>query len=140
MCCVCLSSSTTRISGLALPIAYRQHTSLLASETEYRSRPAVMRQPRAPSVSCAVADSACPLHPAPPCDTQRHEGPGPGPRRVSAPISTGLVKVTFYIEPRDLAALEHERDRRRLATGRRRGVDLSALVREAIRASFGWAR
>jgi hypothetical protein len=50
------------------------------------------------------------------------------------------VKATFYLDLGDLAMLERERDRRRSTTGRRRGVDLSALVREAIRRAFDRAR
>lgn len=63
-----------------------------------------------------------------------------GARRDNPAQGAGLVKATFYLEPRDLAALERERDRRRSAIGRRRGVDLSALVREAIRGAFGRRR
>jgi hypothetical protein len=57
--------------------------------------------------------------------------------RSTAKKSNELVKATFYLAPRDLSLLEKERDRRRLATGKRRGIDLSALVREAISEAFG---
>jgi len=48
------------------------------------------------------------------------------------------IKATFYLELVDLDTLERERFRRRAQTGRRRGnADLSALVREAIRKTYG---
>jgi hypothetical protein len=48
------------------------------------------------------------------------------------------IKATFYLEMEDLSVLERERFRRRAQTGRRRGnADLSALVREAIRKTYG---
>jgi hypothetical protein len=48
------------------------------------------------------------------------------------------VKVTFYLEPKDLELLELAKLRRRMAGARRQGVaDLSALVREAIRKAYG---
>jgi hypothetical protein len=56
------------------------------------------------------------------------------PKRAATDV---LVKATFYLAASDLHALEAARTNRRAETGRRRGVDLSALVREAIRARFG---
>jgi hypothetical protein len=48
------------------------------------------------------------------------------------------VKVTFYLEEDDITVLERERFNRRTLTGRRRGIsDLSSLVREAIRKTYG---
>jgi hypothetical protein len=48
------------------------------------------------------------------------------------------IKATFYLEKEDLSVLERERFNRRAQTGRRRGnADLSALVREAIRKTYG---
>jgi hypothetical protein len=59
----------------------------------------------------------------------------------SIPVNqhTGLkIKATFYLEKEDLSVLERERFNRRAQTGRRRGnADLSALVREAIRKTYG---
>jgi hypothetical protein len=57
---------------------------------------------------------------------------GAGPKGVET-----FVKATYYLTLADIALLEAERTRRRAATGQRRGLDLSALVREAIRAAFG---
>ena len=52
--------------------------------------------------------------------------------------SAKRTKVTFYLEQQDIAALERERFKRRTEKGLRRGEgDLSALVREAIRKTFG---
>jgi hypothetical protein len=52
--------------------------------------------------------------------------------------SVRRTKVTFYLEQQDIAALERERFKRRTEKGLRRGEgDLSALVREAIRKTFG---
>jgi hypothetical protein len=48
-----------------------------------------------------------------------------------------FVKATYYLTLADIALLEAERTRRRAATGQRRGLDLSALVREAVRTAFG---
>jgi len=48
------------------------------------------------------------------------------------------VKATFYLEEDDITTLERERFKRRTQTGRRRGTaDLSSLVREAIRKTYG---
>jgi hypothetical protein len=59
----------------------------------------------------------------------------------SIPVSQPSVrrtKVTFYLEQQDIAALERERFKRRIEKGLRRGEgDLSALIREAIRKTFG---
>ena len=52
-------------------------------------------------------------------------------------VDDALVKATFYLSLADLQMLETARTKRRAETGRRRGVDLSALVREAVRARFG---
>src|SRR4051794_9823627 len=53
-------------------------------------------------------------------------------------LSVRRTKVTFYLEQQDIAALERERFKRRIEKGMRRGEgDLSALVREAIRKTFG---
>lgn len=45
--------------------------------------------------------------------------------------------MTFYLDPGDVELLEAERHRRIKAGQARRGADLSALVREAIKARYG---
>jgi hypothetical protein len=59
----------------------------------------------------------------------------PGAAKTSS--EEPLIKATFYLSAADLQTLDSARIKRRAETGRRRGVDLSALVREAIRTRFG---
>ncbi len=58
-------------------------------------------------------------------------------KKPTKAADAALVKATFYLSLADLQVLETARAKRRAETGRRRGVDLSALVREAVRARFG---
>jgi hypothetical protein len=59
-------------------------------------------------------------------------------RKTVTARTVNLIKQTFRLESSDIELLEHEKARRRARTGRVRGAaDLSTLVREAIRKTYG---
>ena len=110
---------------------------------------------QAPNVSGAAAPPPPPAPAAPPSKgtagavRRRSRSAGkPVGRQASKPVSRYVgksthvsredrAKATFYLDPGDMTLLEGERLRRIQAGQARRGADLSALVREAIRGTFG---
>jgi hypothetical protein len=59
-------------------------------------------------------------------------------RKLEPKPQKALLKKTFYLTPEDVELLETERAKRRRVHGRSFGIaDLSTLVREAIRRSYG---
>lgn len=72
--------------------------------------------------------------PAPPASQRMHTSAGMPALRPSP--EPAAIKKTYYFDHETLAILERERYKRR-AAGQRVGSDFSALIREAVKKSFG---
>ena len=88
----------------------------------------------------AILQGSAPTEASSPASQPASKPPRQERRTTAAQEPKGVdtfVKATYYLTLADIALLEAERTRRRAATGQRRGLDLSALVREAVRTAFG---
>jgi hypothetical protein len=107
-------------------------------------------KPKRPSIAVDRADITDFLRQSPrpgqPTPDERQDGMTPNVQAIKTPSPQSVlaapedrdarVKLTVYVDPEDLEALEDERRRRIRAGERRRGSDVSALIREAIRARY----